>query len=31
MAKDEALPKNIAAILRDILRRLDALERRKTS
>ena len=30
MAKDEALPKSITAILRDILRRLDALERRKT-
>jgi hypothetical protein len=31
VAKDEALPGNILAILRDIQRRLDALERRKTN
>lgn len=31
MAKDEALPASLAALLREILRRLDALEWRKTN
>lgn len=29
MAKDPALPQTLVAILKDILRRLEALERRK--
>jgi hypothetical protein len=31
MAKDEALPPSLAALLQEILRRLDALEWRKTN